>query len=424
MKFVWEALLNEFTGERVIPGQVDVDLWNEHVARYVFASRLSRNKRVLDLACGTGYGSSLLARDAQHVYALDLAPEAVAYAKAHYSCSKISLLRGSAQQIPFPPASFHLIVAFEIIEHLADWEALLLESRRLLAPSGQLIISTPNRTYYGESRKLAGPNPFHAHEFTYPEFQDALNRHFPHISFFLQNHASVVSFQPLQSSPAADVTLEVASPDPRAAHFFVAVCALAPQTGSPTFVYLPASANVLREREQHIARLEQELIQKSNWLAEKQKEHQSLLNMFHEQQRELESRNQWAWKLDQELQATHTRIVALQVELEKEQASSHQTAQAYETKIAELESECATRARWALDTEQRLTSELQIRDTELAKSVELLHEAEKTVEERTLWAQRLERERQHLDARLSMVQASRWYKMGRRFGLGPEVRTQ
>ena len=52
----------EFTGERVIPGQVDVDLLNEHLARYAFAARLARGKRVLDAGCGAGYGSAELAR--------------------------------------------------------------------------------------------------------------------------------------------------------------------------------------------------------------------------------------------------------------------------------------------------------------------------------------------------------------------------
>ena len=52
----------EFTGERVIPGQVDADLFNEHLARYAFAARLAGGKRVLDAGCGAGYGSAELAR--------------------------------------------------------------------------------------------------------------------------------------------------------------------------------------------------------------------------------------------------------------------------------------------------------------------------------------------------------------------------
>jgi SAM-dependent methyltransferase len=71
-----EKALAEFTGERVIPGQVDVDLLNEHMARYTFAARLARGKRVLDAGCGAGYGSAELASQADSVtVGVDVAPK-------------------------------------------------------------------------------------------------------------------------------------------------------------------------------------------------------------------------------------------------------------------------------------------------------------------------------------------------------------
>ena len=76
--------MTEFTGERVIPGAVDEDLWNEHFARYAFAARLARRKRVLDAGCGSGYGSAELARSARMVVGADVAREAVDYARGHY----------------------------------------------------------------------------------------------------------------------------------------------------------------------------------------------------------------------------------------------------------------------------------------------------------------------------------------------------
>ena len=66
----------EFTGERVIPGQVDADLLNEHMARYAFAARLSRRKQVLDAGCGSGYGSAELAKAAAGVLGIDRSAEA------------------------------------------------------------------------------------------------------------------------------------------------------------------------------------------------------------------------------------------------------------------------------------------------------------------------------------------------------------
>jgi SAM-dependent methyltransferase len=80
----WRNNLAEFTGERVIPGEVDVDLLNEHMARYTFAARLARGKRVLDAGCGAGYGSAELARAAERVVGVDRAPEAIEFARANY----------------------------------------------------------------------------------------------------------------------------------------------------------------------------------------------------------------------------------------------------------------------------------------------------------------------------------------------------
>src|SRR5438874_10390113 len=80
----WRTSLAEFTGERVIPGQVDADLLNEHLARYAFAARLSRRKQVLDAGCGAGYGAAELARTAAGVLGIDRSAEAIAFARAEY----------------------------------------------------------------------------------------------------------------------------------------------------------------------------------------------------------------------------------------------------------------------------------------------------------------------------------------------------
>src|SRR3977135_1391273 len=86
----WRATLAEFTGERLIPGEVDIDLLNEHMARYNFAARLTRGKRVLDAGCGAGYGSAELAQMAERVIGIDIAPEAVEFARSHYQAPNLS----------------------------------------------------------------------------------------------------------------------------------------------------------------------------------------------------------------------------------------------------------------------------------------------------------------------------------------------
>src|SRR4029450_5539868 len=91
----WRNGLAEFTGERLIPGQVDVDLLNEHVARYSFASRLARGKRVLDAGCGAGYGAAELAREAHSVIGMDLSADAMSFAHENYRLPNLCFEQGS-----------------------------------------------------------------------------------------------------------------------------------------------------------------------------------------------------------------------------------------------------------------------------------------------------------------------------------------
>jgi ubiquinone/menaquinone biosynthesis C-methylase UbiE len=414
--------LVEFTGERVIPGKVDPDLWNEHFARYAFAARLARQKKVLDIGCGAGYGSAELARVAAHVTGVDSSEEAIAFARENYVSSNLAFQPASATALPFPDASFDLVVAFELIEHLAEFRSLLSESRRLLMPGGQFVVSTPNKKYYSETRSISGPNPFHLHEFAFDEFRQTLSGCFPHVSFFLQNHTNAIVFHPLEAGWATEVRSGSTRLDATEAHFFIAVCALLPQTGSPTFVYIPTISNVLREREQHILRLEAEITQKNEWLEKALRLHEQLVFEHQQQTEQLEQRNRWAAELNQQLEETSNRVVAMQDELAAEQKAAAETVAQYEEKIQEMDQDLRAKAQWALDTESRLTQELAAKSGELARCVSLLQEAEATVEERTKWAQSLDLEKSNLEARLSAVRASRWYQLGRTLGLGPELR--
>lgn len=411
----------EFTGERVVPNQVDSDLWNEHWSRYLFASRLARQKRVLDIACGTGYGTAELAHSAAQVIGVDVASEAVSYAAAQYARFNTRFVQASGTALPFPDASFDLVTAFEVIEHLTDWPKLLEEVRRLLRPSGQFIVSTPNKLYYAETREKAGPNPFHTHEFTFEEFNQALQDVFPSVSMFLQNHSDSVVFQPVGGQPVAETRLDSGQPKPDEAHFFMAVCALGRQMGAPTFIYLPTTANVLREREVHIARLEGEVAAKTKWLDQIKTEHAALVDQFRAQTRELEQKNEWAARLNQELADSAARVAELQDEFAREQQAGKELATAYESKVTELEADVQAKAQWAIDIEARLSAELKAKCDELAACVKLLQEAESTLEERTNWALKLDKEREELIAQLNSVQASRWYRLGRSIGLGPQV---
>jgi SAM-dependent methyltransferase len=411
--------LAEFTGERVIPGQVDVDLLNEHLARYTFATRLARGKRVLDAGCGAGYGSAELAHAAQTVVGVDVAAEAVDFAREHYRLPNLRFEQASCAALPHRDSIFDLVVAFEVIEHLENWRDFLREARRVLAPNGQFIVSTPNKLYYTESRGAEGANPFHAHEFEFEEFRTELKAIFPYVSLYLENHVGGMTFQPHEPGNTVEVRVDAGEPAPDESHFFVAVCAHRPQLGNPTFVYVPRAANVLRERERHIALLEHELAEKDGWLQKALADHEALMRKFEALQAELEKSNRWADELNREIAERRQRIGELQDELTREQDAWAQTSAGYEAKVAELERDVAAKIQWARNVETALTAEVKKQTADLVAAVDALHKTEKELEERTEWARRLEGETSALAHSLALVRESRWMKLGRKVGLGP-----
>lgn len=408
--------MTEFTGERVIPGQVNDDLWAEHVARYAFAARFVQGCRILDSGCGTGYGTNELAAEllvsANWVVGADIAPEAVAYAKAHTSAA--SFVQASATDLPFPAGAFDLITTFEVIEHLASWRELLKEAHRVLAPGGIFLVSTPNRLYYADSRRLDGPNPYHVHEFEFEEFQAALKEFFPHVAILFQNRVEAFAFHGQTQNAEIEVRLDTSTNEPNNAHFFIGVCSDAPLPELQTFLYVPRAANVLREREQHIRLLDQELAQSKQWLDQSIADHKKLQDAHEAQTRHLEAQNRWAEDLEKQLKDAQGRIVQLQDE-------AAAVAAGYARKVADLEQENREKTQWAIDTETRLTADLAARADQLAATVRLLDQAEATVVERTQWAQRVEAELTHLQTVMEMIRQSRWVKLGRKIGLGPQV---
>jgi hypothetical protein len=290
------------------------------------------------------------------------------------------------------------------------------------------MVSTPNRLYYTESRGPGGANPFHVHEFSFEEFRDALQSVFAHVSLFLENHVEGVTFQPHEPGYTVDARIDNGEPAPDEANFFLAVCAHRRQMGNPTFVYVPRTANVLREREKHIALLEGELAAKDGWLekaqadlAEFDREHQKLLGMFRAQTEELEQSNQWAEELNLELAQRRARVAELQEELSRDQENARRVADGYAAKVAALEEENREKTKWALDTDARLTAEIRIQTEHLARAVEELRRTETEVEERTAWARRLQEDVNRLEGLLAVFRASRWVKLGRKVGLGPAV---
>ncbi len=412
----------EFTGERVVPGAVNDDLWAEHVARYAFASRFARGGRVLDIGCGTGYGLAELARAHDAAVGIDVSAEAAAYARTNYSAANVRFVQASASALPFVSASFRLITAFEVIEHLEDWPRLVSEARRVLAPDGLFLVSTPNRLYYTESRGDEGSNPFHVHEFTFDEFRQALSSVFPQVVIFQQNRTESFAFSLTRPSISPlDARMDGSRGTPDHAHFFIALCGIDTIPEARTFIYLPRASNLLREREQHIQLLQRELQLTRAALDRVLNEHQELVRLHAEQKDQLEEHNRWALQLEKDWKASLARVAQLQDELKAEQDASRQVVASYASKVSELEQDSREKAQWALDTEARLSAELAAKCAELGEAVRLLDQAEATVTDRTAWAQTLQQKVERLETQLRMIRGSRWIKIGRMVGVGPRV---
>jgi ubiquinone/menaquinone biosynthesis C-methylase UbiE len=166
-----------WTGERLVT-TCHRPLIYEHLHRYALAFGLAKRKRVLDVACGEGYGANLLARVASKVIGVDLDAGAIAHAKAKYRRRNLHFVQGSCAEIPCDDHSMDLVASFETIEHISEHDQFLSEIKRVLAPGGILIISSPHRAEYQKVSETA--NPFHEAELDHDEFVRLITKKFKH----------------------------------------------------------------------------------------------------------------------------------------------------------------------------------------------------------------------------------------------------
>lgn len=167
--------------ERMVPEQAHARIFWEHIGRYRFARDYARGKRVLDIACGEGYGAAALVRaGASSVLGVDISADVCEHARRKYG---LDARPGDALAIPVPDRSFDLVVSFETIEHVDDPAAFLAECARVLVPEGMLIVSTPNRPVYSGG---GASNPFHRSELDEAEFVEMLRARFQSVRLFSQ----------------------------------------------------------------------------------------------------------------------------------------------------------------------------------------------------------------------------------------------
>jgi ubiquinone/menaquinone biosynthesis C-methylase UbiE len=241
-----------FTGERYVP-ELRGQIYYEHFHRYAMVLELARDKDILDIACGEGYGTAALALVARTAVGVDLDRDSVRHASARYMAMNVGFRAGDCTQIPAADGSFDLAVSFETIEHLTEQERMLGELKRVLRPNGLLVISSPNKLVYSDGRSVQ--NPFHQRELYFDEFRDMLRSFFPKVRIFGQRVFAASAVHPLRG--AADETRWLgpstvaagtlgALPDPE---YFVAICGGAESSELPDLcsVYLDPRDELLAD---------------------------------------------------------------------------------------------------------------------------------------------------------------------------------
>ncbi|SDM87336.1 class I SAM-dependent methyltransferase [Sediminibacillus halophilus] len=190
-------------GERVIPEYMKPTnkLLLEHIARYQFALPYISG-RVLDLSCGAGYGTHMIAKEKKNlieeVVGIDIDPEIIEYAKGAYyhPQSSFQLADATDETLVNKLGHFDTIVSFETLEHIAEEEKLLNNYYRLLKPGGTLLVSTP----FGKGRGVPCGSPFHVHQLKPEEFQALFNQ-YQKTTFFYQKGVLIVPAEETKDYP-------------------------------------------------------------------------------------------------------------------------------------------------------------------------------------------------------------------------------
>ncbi|MGI8952806.1 MAG: class I SAM-dependent methyltransferase [Chitinophagaceae bacterium] len=183
----------EWTGERMIADEGLGLGAAEHLHRYAVALEITEGKTVLDIACGEGYGTNLIASNAKKVYGIDLEENVIAHAKQKYQDKKLEFLKGSIINIPLENNCIDVIICFETIEHVEQQNEAIKEFRRVLKEEGLLLISTPAKENY---QKLNFDNPFHLKELALEEFINICAKHFLHSKLYHQKYMEASFFYP------------------------------------------------------------------------------------------------------------------------------------------------------------------------------------------------------------------------------------
>jgi SAM-dependent methyltransferase len=175
------------TGERTLPDVPAENYWfRRHLAVYEWIAARVAGMRVIDMACGEGYGSDVLAARAASVIGVDANPEAHEHARLRYTRPNLRFARDLVETFSEPADA---VVFLQTIEHLEDPGATLEHFRSLVGERGTVFVSTPNVLTLAPAGAPRSDNPWHVHEYRSDEFQRLCEQHFAHVEMLGLFHA-------------------------------------------------------------------------------------------------------------------------------------------------------------------------------------------------------------------------------------------
>lgn len=188
------------SGERMIPPEENEIsfVFARHEFAYHYASKFVKDKYVLDVGCGTGYGCSIMSRTAQNVCGVDHDNSALGYCVRHYKNPKLNFVQMSAADLALKKR-FDVTVSFQVIEHLDTISDYIEQLKCVTKRGGLILISTPN---VDQNIQTTNKNPFHTKEFDYKSFQAMIIQNFSSYEIIGINYSKQNFFRSvIQSSP-------------------------------------------------------------------------------------------------------------------------------------------------------------------------------------------------------------------------------
>jgi SAM-dependent methyltransferase len=331
----------------------------EHYHRYHFAARFAKNRRVLDVACGEGYGSAFLAKCASEVIGIDSDQTTIDHAAQKYSSMHNLTFRVDRCETQHDDlGSFDLVVSYETIEHLAqnDQVELLKNVGKILKQDGLFIVSSPEKHEYATA--VQDKNQYHKHEMTHAELKSCLESHFKYVYLCGQRILSLSAIWQLEGWQKAQfrfsVKRDLLEDVPDGVSFsqplyLIALCSNEPIssaiiTEANSFYFDTANVekaknfyewamqmddDAQRSREV-VQNLERQLAERTSWSQDLQREIRKNTELIDAQKREIEDRTQWAQSLENDVAKERAHFA----QLKKEWEERTRWAQSLEAEVA------------------------------------------------------------------------------------------